>query len=616
MRHSTLAALISLVGLPVPVAACASPSALVASPGGRILYVACADSNRVLMFDLRLRRQTRNVTVPGPPSSLVLSSDGTRLYAVCPAPASRVCVIDTARAKVIETLPAGHTASAVALSLDGKSLFVCNRFDNDVSVIDLKGRTAPRRIRVEREPVAAAVTPDGRFVLVANRLHNGRADVDYVAAAVSIVDAGAGTVVKELRLPNGSGSLQDIRVSPDGRHAAVTHLISRVHVPTSQLERGWMNNNAMTIIALPKMEIITTVLLDGVSGGAANPWGLAWTGDSKGIVVAHAGSHEVSVIDFPTLQAKLARLPAARDHKELDFVGASQTLADVPNDLSFLTGVRRLVALPDGDQGPRAVAVAGSTACVGNYFSGTLSAIDLDKPLRTPRSIPLGPKQPLKGVRLGEFYFHDARLCFQRWQSCASCHPDNGRSDALNWDLLNDGLANPKNTLSLLLSHRTPPAMSLGVRENAESAVRAGVEHILLTVQPDEVAQAIDEYLKSLKPVPSPHLVNGELSAAARRGRELFNSTQTGCAVCHPPGLFTDLKPHDVGTRGRFDSETEEFDTPTLIEVWRTAPYLHDGSAATMRDALTIRNSKDRHGTISHLTKQQINDLVEYVLSL
>jgi hypothetical protein len=53
-----------------------------------------------------------------------------------------------------------------------------------------------------------------------------------------------------------------------------------------------------------------------------------------------------------------------------------------------------------------------------------------------------------------------------------------------------------------------------------------------------------------------------------------------------------------------------------LIELWRTAPYLHDGSAATVRDVLTTRNPRDRHGQTSDLSKQEINDLCAYLLSL
>jgi len=85
---------------------------------------------------------------------------------------------------------------------------------------------------------------------------------------------------------------------------------------------------------------------------------------------------------------------------------------------------------------------------------------------------------------------------------------------------------------------------------------------------------------------------------------------------CHQPGLFTDLHAHDVGTRRSFDQPTDKFYTPTLIEVWRTAPYLHDGSAVTIRDVLTTRNPNGEHGNATGLSESQLADLCEYVLSL
>jgi len=70
-----------------------------------------------------------------------------------------------------------------------------------------------------------------------------------------------------------------------------------------------------------------------------------------------------------------------------------------------------------------------------------------------------------------------------------------------------------------------------------------------------------------------------------------------------------------VGTRARFDT-VGAFDTPTLVECWRTAPYLHDGSAATMKNVLTERSRHDRHGHTSHLTTGELDDLAAFVLSL
>jgi cytochrome c peroxidase len=286
----------------------------------------------------------------------------------------------------------------------------------------------------------------------------------------------------------------------------------------------------------------------------------------------------------------------------------------VPDDLAFLVGLRRRIPLTG--RSPRAVAITGSQLHVASFFSSTLETIDVARPDARLESFALTEPRPVTATRRGKEAFNDASHAFQGWQSCASCHSDDARVDGLNWDLLNDGLGNPKNSRSLLLSHRTPPAMSLGVRESAELAVRAGFRHILFSVPPEDVPAAVDAWLQSLKPAISPHRVKGRLSPAARRGRALFRSEAAGCAACHPAGLFTDLQAYDVGTAGAYDPPGAEIDTPTLIELWRTRPYLHDGSAADLRDVLVSRNAGDRHGRTSQLSSTQIDDLVAYLLSL
>ena len=593
-----------------------SPTALAASADGRVIYVACATARRVLCFDTANRKVSGLIAMPDSPSGLALSADGQHLYVTCAAPESKVCIVDVQKLKIIGSIPAGHTAMSPVVSPDGKTLFVCNQFNNDVSVIDLSAKKELRRIAVQREPVAADITKDGKYLLVANHLHSGRADVEDVAAVVSIIDVAAGKVTKELRLPSGSEILKDIRVSPDGKYAAVTHIFASFNRATTQVQFGWMNANALTIIDLTAMEVRYTLLLDELACGAANPWGLAWSADGKTLAVAHAGTHEASLINFPALLAGLPSVsqtpqPIKKNTPVLSFVSHYEGLDE---GLPFLTGARVRVKLPPGDLGPRAVVVAGNAVYAANYFSDTLAAIDLKANQPQAESIPLGRKLEMDAVRKGEFYFHDATICYQGWQSCSSCHPGDARADGLNWDLLNDGVGNPKNTRSLLLAHKTPPAMFLGVRTNAEAAVRAGIEFITFTNQPESVATSIDEYLKSLRPVPSPHLVHGKLSDGAKRGEKLF--VRTGCANCHVPGLYTDLQPHDVGTRAAYDRPTDKFYTPTLIEVWRTAPYLHDGSAATVRDVVTTCNPHNQHGTASNLSDQEMGDLCEYVLSL
>jgi len=593
------------------------PVALIISHNGAKVYVACSSAGQVKTVDVAGGKVTATISILPQPSGLALSADGNWLFVTCAAAESKVCVVDLLRGKVTSTLPAGHTAMAPILSPDEKTLFVCNRFDNDVSVLEVASGKELCRIPVRREPVAAAITPDGRYLLVANHLPASRADQPPVAAVISVIDMTARRVVVELQLPNGSISLQDLRVSPDGKYAVATHTLARYALPTTQLERGWMNTSALTIIAIDRMEILNTVLLDDVDRGAANPWGVAWSGDSRTLVVAHAGTHEVSEINFAGVLDRLSELSATTvPDSAADFMQSSHSPTDVPNDLEFLVGLRQRIKLPADDLGPRALVMVGKLAITANYFSESLTVIDLTRPDTAARSIALGPKTKMSLTQLGEFYFNNAGICFQGWQSCASCHPGDGRVDGLNWDLLNDGIGNPKNTKSLLLAHKTPPAMFTGIRDSAETAVRAGIRHILFTVQPPEVTNALNAWLKSLQPVPSPHLVKGKLSAAAKRGEKLFRRPAVGCAECHPLPLFTDLKTYPVGTTGPQDHGMGQFDTPTLIEVWRTAPYLHDGSAATVRDVLTTRNPNGKHGNTSRLTMSQVDDLIAYIISL
>lgn len=89
-----------------------------------------------------------------------------------------------------------------------------------------------------------------------------------------------------------------------------------------------------------------------------------------------------------------------------------------------------------------------------------------------------------------------------------------------------------------------------------------------------------------------------------------------GCYRCHHGSYYTDQILHDVGTAVPKDTPHTNWDTPTLIEVWRTAPYLHDGSAATIVDVLTTGNQKQKHGHTKHLSNEELEALAEYVLSL
>jgi YVTN family beta-propeller protein len=492
--------------------------------------------------------------------------------------------------------------TAPVVSPDGKTLYLCNRFMNAVSVVDLRAGRVIARIPAAHEPVAAALTPNGRILCIANLLPTGPATRDHVASAISIIDTKTLRSLATIDLPNGATGVRGICLSPDGRFAYVTHTLGRYYLPTTQLEHGWMSSNALSIMDVEKRTLLNTVLLDEINLGAANPWGVACSGDGNLLCVAHAGTNEVSVIDRVALHRKLNRVASGDLRSPL-----LQGPADVPLDFTFLDGIRHRIALRG--IGPRGLALSGSQVITADYFSDSLDVVNLKSD--EIRSIALGAPHVSSAARQGERYFNDATICFQHWQSCATCHPD-GRADGLNWDLLNDGIGNPKQTKSLLLAHKTPPVMLTGIRPRAEVAVRAGLKYILFVERPEEEATAIDQYLKSMTAVPSPYLEHGKLNQSAKRGQRIFAKAR--CGECHTPPLYTSLHAYDVGT-GTGKDANRPYYTPTLVEIWRTAPYLCDGRAATIHDMIE-NNHGDKHGKTSGLTASEKRDLAVFVQSL
>ncbi|MGZ8727857.1 MAG: hypothetical protein ACXW5U_03315 [Thermoanaerobaculia bacterium] len=130
---------------------------------------------------------------------------------------------------------------------------------------------------------------------------------------------------------------------------------------------------------------------------------------------------------------------------------------------------------------------------------------------------------------------------------------------------------------------------------------------------------ALGDFMRSLRTMHrSPHLKpSGTLDRPAMRGQAIFFSTMTGCAGCHPPPLFTDRSKHDVGTgRGASERKGTSFDTPSLRFLFSSAPYLHDGSAPSLRDVVTTGNPGDLHGRTSHLSSGEVDDLVAFLESI
>lgn len=644
-----------------------SPIALKASPDRQFLYVADQTGGRVIKFNIKTSQVQNTWQIAEEAQGLTVSPDGKTIYVACDRHEGKIKIINSETGEILKTIKVGHTPMAPVIHPTKAELYVVNRFSNTLSIIDLEKQLVVNTLKLPREPVAMAISNNGETLVIANLLPRGPASVEYKAESLrldaekyqkvihllenietddedlpqllrdddkneemlaifktrlqdltkqihditNIVVSCEVSLVKtegirqqnhqvtNLKLPNGVINMRDVCISPDDAFAYVTHQVARYQAPTSQVTRGWINTNGITIINLKTNEQ-HTVLLDDLTIGAANPWDLACSEDGKKLFVTHSALHDFSMIDREAMHQKIDNY---RGH-------------DILMDLMFMRGIRERIQIPSrwpDANGGRSVTVVGDKVYLGLFFDESIAEFSW-KDAKAPRLkvFELTPRHELTSERKGEIYFCDAEVCLQKWQSCISCHPD-ARADGLNWDLLNDGIGNAKQGKSMLFSHVTTPCMVTGIRPNAEVAVRAGVKYIQFGSRPENEYNDIDNYLKSLRPEQSPYLVKGELSEKAKKGRRHFENY--GCASCHRGPYFTDHKVHPVGT-GIGREAGRAFDTPTLIELWRTAPYLYDGRTDNMEDLILHHNSSGVRGHTSKMTHQEASELAEYILSL
>jgi len=602
-------------------AAYRSPLALTVAPDGKTLYAIDKTAGSVVVLDAETGKQVREISVAGEPIALILSADGKTLY-VAQRTAGTVAVLDVAQGAITRQIEAGPWPVALTLAEKAGRLYTCNRGNHTVSAVDLAQGKVLKQVPVVRDPAAAALTPDGSRLVVANYMPQGAGTDVGLAAEVSILDTAAMEQVVRIKLPAGSTMASGVCISPDGKWGYVVHSIGRFNLPITQLERGWVHTYALSILDVPAGKLVTSLLLDDLTSGAADPWAVVRSGDGNRLWISHAGAHEISTVDIgrvhELLEGKVPQELAAlkegtRDNVWVRISKDRALAAQLANDLTALYLAGAIRRTGSGGWGPRGLALApdGMRLYVANYFAGTVGVIDTGEGKLT-RTIAVGQQPAPDAARRGEIYFHDANRCFQRWHSCASCHLDDARIDGLPWDFMRDGIGNGKDVISLVLTHQTSPHNRRATRADPRECMRTGVTGSHLVVPESADVDDLLAYVTSIKPEPNPELPR--LAEAAKRGKILFEG-KAACVLCHPAPYYTDRRMHNVGitTPGETDGR---YDTPSLVEAYRTAPYFHDGRAATMREALTVHNSKGMHGNTKDLTSQEIDDLVAYVMSL
>ena len=184
--------------------------------------------------------------------------------------------------------------------------------------------------------------------------------------------------------------------------------------------------------------------------------------------------------------------------------------------------------------------------------------------------------------------------------TCASCHVEGGE-DGRTWKFKDVGA-------------RRTPSLRGGVMDRMPFHWKGELPNLELllgdvyrlrmggAVLKSDQRDALAHYMGAIPALPPP-AVDPQVVA---RGKLLFDAV-AGCVVCHSGPQLTSRLAADVGTGGVFK-------VPSLRGLAWRAPYLHDGSAATIADRLAIPG--DRHGITSKLTPDELSDLGAYLESL
>lgn len=530
-----------------------------------------------------------------------VSAAAGKIYAAVGSLGGRLVVLSE-DLEVESEIKVGHTPSAVLI--EGGYAYVANRFSCSVSVVDLSAGKVISEISVSREPMALAAAGDK--IYVACHLPDDAANADKVSASISVIDTKTNTFVKNIELVNGSGNVKDIVAAPDGKKLYVSHIVSRYQYPTTQLDAGWVNTNAVTIVDASTDAVDYTFLLDDIEHGAANPWGIEISDDGKVLYCVLSGTDELVKVELSKLDTLVSRLGKSTNKLPIS------SKEEIVNYIPFAKDAKTRIDL--GGKGARALARSGGKLYVAHYFSGEVTVVDEDN-FAVSGSLTVASQSAADDVRMGEIYWNDATICYQNWQSCASCHPE-ARSGGFNWDELGDGVGTMKQTKSMVYVMRTPPCLATGLESNGEHGVAGSVSGTPLwnkSEDAEKISNAMIAYLRSLAPVSSPYLNDdGTLTAAASHGKELFESY--GCAACHPAPLYTDLKLHDSPTLEFDDSwEYRQMDTPTLVEVWRSYPWSYIGQFTDMKEIVKYFAENFAKKTLSDADAA---DLAEFVLSI
>jgi YVTN family beta-propeller protein len=538
------------------------------------------------------------------PRGFSFSPDGLRLF-VTNSWDDTLSVIDTKTLTVEATWPVGSEPSSVVEDREGKRLFVANRIGNDVAVLDAQTGAEEKRLLAGRGASYLALSPDGTKIYVTHVYPNPAAYRTAPESEITVIDVKRAVVVDRIALHAIAGVFH-AAFSADGRLGVVAEYHPKNLVTLAHLEHGGAFEDTITVFGADVGNAVE-VPLDELERYASQPFGVVIAPDKSRIYVTSGGSEMVTVIDVPRLLLYIHAHPA----------GFVQDLSASANYVV----TRIAVGL-----NPRGLALSkdGRRLFVANRLDDTISVID-SRTNKVTATIKLDGPKKVSELRHGEQTFYTARYSFQGQIACANCHIDS-TFDGLTWNLEPDGFG--RNTVDNKLLEGvkdTAPYKWTGTNPNIPTECGPRTEKYFWRSEnyDNQTLTDLAIYVRSLDPRPNRWKLPGyQLTPAQERGKAIFERSAdkfgkpvaeyNRCVYCHSGLKGTNQKLFDVGTHRALDNPGL-LKSPPLTNIALTAPYLHDGSARTLEEIWTVYNPDDKHGRTSDLTKDELNDLIEYL---
>ena len=581
-----------------------SPGEMAVSPDGRRLYVTCEKSDELRVVDTQSGKVIKRIVVGHVPRGLSLSADGKQIY-VANSWTDTISVIDAEKLETVRTLATGFEPISVVPDRQDETVYVANRLSNDISVIDLHSGKEIKRLAAGRGASYLAPSPDGTRLFCTHIYPNIGTYRTPPESEITVIDTAAQRVVERKSLHNVAGVFH-LALSSDGKLGVAAHLRPKNLVPMAHVEHGWVFNDSLAFFG-EDVGGVVQVPLDELERYFALPFGVAIAPDKSKMFVSAAGSDSISIISVPAV---------------LKFVHAAH--GAFANDLSASANYV-ITRIPVG-RNPRGIVLSpdGKRLYVATRMDDKIAVIDT-KAAQVVSSIDLGGPRTITPLRRGEQNFYNARFAFQGQFSCANCHLD-ATFDGLQWDLEPDGFGvDIVDNRSIEDLMGTQPFKWNGGNPDVPTECGPRTAKYIYRSQSYNQKELTDlvTFVLSLPVRPNRYRSpDGELTPAQERGKAIFARTKykdgrtipenQRCATCHSGPKYTNNQSADVGT-GKTTDRSPLVDTPHLPDIAYSAPYLHDGSAGSLEEIWTVFNPKDTHGITNDLTKDELNDLIEYL---